>query len=248
MSPSRVSFFLTCSADLLYPSAARACIRVLEALGYAVDFPQRQTCCGQSFINTGKLEEAQKTARHFLDVFETAEMVVGPSSSCIDTVRNRYAGLFEGDPELQCRFAALSARSYEFCEFLYQVAGLKEWPRSSRAGRTTYHSSCRTLRGIGLRGVAETYLTQMLGHDFIPLPDSDVCCGFGGSFSVRLPELSGQLLADKLAAIQATGSRTVTALDLSCLTHLAGGAKKLGYVDLQFVHLAELLAATLEEG
>lgn len=247
MTTPRVAFFLTCTADLLYPSAARACIRVLESLGYAVDFPQRQTCCGQSLINTGNIEAAKGPARNFLNVFEGAEVVVGPSSSCIDTVRNRYASLFEEDPKLQRRFAALSAKTYEFCEFLYRVAGLKQLPRAAHAAKTTYHSSCRTLRGIGLRGVAESYLGQMLGENFIELTDSESCCGFGGSFSIKLPELSGQLLANKLATISATGAKTITALDLSCLTHLSAGAKKLGYPDLRFVHLAEIMATTLEE-
>jgi L-lactate dehydrogenase complex protein LldE len=244
--PRRVSLFLTCSADLLYPTAARACVRVLESLGLAVDFPEGQTCCGQPWINTGQVAEARRLALRFLEVFETAEAVVAPSSSCVDTVRNLYPELFSDSPDLARRAAAVSGRTYELCEFLHRVLGLEDLPKLRQPARTTYHSSCRTLRGIRLQGVAEAYLEKMLGDAFVPLPEADTCCGFGGSFSVKLPEISGRLLADKLRNIAATGASTVTALDLSCLTHLSTGAKRQG-LPLRFVHLAEIMAEALCE-
>lgn len=241
----KISLFLTCTADLLYPASARACVKVLESFGAEVVFPRLQTCCGQPWLNTGSPEGAKRLALHFLDVFEEAETVVAISSSCADTVRNRYADLFPDSPALRDRFKALGLRTYEFCQFLHLVLGVKQIPSHPRPCRTTYHSSCRTLRGIGLRGVAEEYLKQMLGGDFVPLPQNETCCGFGGSFSVKLPEVSGRLLEDKLKNISSTGASRVASLDLSCLTHLSSGARRLGLEKIRFQHLAELMAESL---
>lgn len=238
----RVSLFLTCTADVLYPASARACVRVLEALGVHVDFPEMQTCCGQPWLNTGHPEAARRLALHFLDVFGDADSVVALSSSCVDMVRNRCGELFAEAPALRHRFHLLGERTYEFCEYLHRFLDLRTIPTHPRSCRTTYHSSCRTLRGIGLHGVAEGYLVQMFGDNFVPLPRSEICCGFGGSFSVKLPEISGRLLADKLENVAATGARQVASLDLSCLTHLAGGARRLGLGSMRFAHLGEFMA------
>lgn len=242
----KISLLLTCTADLLYPASARACVSVLEAVGVKVDFPQLQTCCGQPWMNTGNLEGARKLALHFLEVFERADAVVSLSSSCTDAVRNHYAELFPHSPALRERLQGLGQRTYEFCEYLHDVVGLKTVPAHPRPAQTTYHSSCRTLRGVGLRGVAEGYLEQMFGDDFVPLPESEICCGFGGSFSVKLPEISGRLLADKLHNIVKTGASQVASLDLSCLTHLAAGAERLGLGKIRFLHLGELMAQAMQ--
>ena len=238
---ARVSLFLTCAADLLYPSAARACVQVLEGLGVAVDFPQEQTCCGQPWLNTGHGNEARRLAGRLLNCFENAPAVVAPSASCVDTIRNGLPQFFAHEPALAARLAALGERTYEFCEFLHRVLRVERLPRLREQPRTTYHSSCRTLRGLRLQGVAETYLTEVLGDAFVPLPEADSCCGFGGSFSVKLPEISGRLLSDKLRNIASTGAAVVASLDLSCLTHLSGGARRQG-LPLRFVHVARILA------
>ncbi|MDR3568088.1 MAG: (Fe-S)-binding protein [Syntrophobacteraceae bacterium] len=242
----KISLLLTCTADLLYPASARASVEVLEKLGVEVKFPRLQTCCGQPWLNTGNLEGARRLALHTLEVFEDAQTVVAISSSCADTVRNHYAELFPDSPALRDRFEALGQRTYEFCQFLHLVVGIKKMPRHPDPARTTYHSSCRTLRGIGLRGVAEEYLAQMFVEDFVPLPEQETCCGFGGSFSVKLPEVSGRLLADKLKNITTTGATRVASLDLSCLTHLSTGARRLGLAGIRFLHLAELMAGALK--
>ncbi len=242
--PTNVSLFLTCSAEALYPAAGRAVVTVLEAAGFRVDFPQEQTCCGQKWVNCNEISEAKRVALHFLKVFESSAVIVAPTSSCVDTVRNNYPQLFADDPQLHGRFVALGEKTYEFCEFLNK-AGVRELPRHPQAIRVTYHSSCRTLRGIGLRGVAENYLAQLFGDNYIELPEKDTCCGFGGTFSVKLPEISGQLLEDKLNNIFSTEAEILTSLDLSCLTHISGGAKKRGRT-LRFAHLAELIAEALE--
>lgn len=242
----KASLLLTCTAEALYPSAGRAAVRTLEALGVTVEFPEDQTCCGQPWLNTGHPEEARRLARHFLHVFGEAEAVVIPSASCADTVRNQYPRLFAESPDLRERFESLAARTWEFCEYLHRSLGVRDLPPHPRPAPTTYHSSCRTLRGVGLRGVAEGYLGQLLGDRFTALADGESCCGFGGSFSVKLPEISGELLAEKLRNVLATGAEVVTALDLSCLTHLSSGARRLGHHRLRFRHLAELMAEALE--
>ena len=241
--PTNVALFLTCAAEALYPATGRAVIMVLEAAGFSVDFPREQTCCGQKWINCNEIAEAKRVALHFLKVFEHSAAIVAPSASCVDTVRNYYPQLFADDPQLHARFVALAGKTFEFCEFL-DKAGVRELPRHPQAVRATYHASCRTLRGIGLRGIAESYLSQMFGDHYNELPEKETCCGFGGTFSVKLPEISGQLLEDKLNNINATGAEIVASLDLSCLTHLSGGAKKRG-IPLRFVHLAELIAEAL---
>ena len=242
--PTNPSLFLTCSVDMLYPAVGRAVVMVLEAAGFTVNFPREQTCCGQKWINCNEIAEAKQVALHFLKVFENSEAVVAPSASCVDTVRNNYPLLFAEEPRLHARFVALAGKTFEFCEFL-DKAGVRELPRHPHPVCVTYHSSCRSLRGIGLRGVAEGYLRQMFGDNFIELPEKETCCGFGGTFSFKFPEISGQLLEDKLGNIDSTRAEIVTSLDLSCLIHLAGGAGKRG-VFLRFAHLAELIAETLE--
>jgi L-lactate dehydrogenase complex protein LldE len=245
---SRASLFITCTADALYPATARAAVGALEALGVTVDFPDLQACCGQPWLNTGHPDGARRLVRRFLEVFEEADAVVALSSSCVDAVRNHYADLFPESADLRARLEALGRRTYEFCEYLESVLSVRRLPLHPRPCPTTYHSSCRTLRGIGLRGVAETYLAQMLGESYVSLPENEVCCGFGGSFSVKLPEISGHLMGDKLRNIAATGASQVVSLDLSCLTHLAGGARHRGLSGLRFLHLAELMAEALDGG
>jgi L-lactate dehydrogenase complex protein LldE len=245
-TPRKASLFLTCSADALYPSVGRATVRLLESYGVHVAFPEEQTCCGQPWLNTGDVGSARTRALAFLKVFERAEAIVAPSSSCVDTIRNRYVPLFPDEPRLQDRFRALAAKTYELCEYLHNVLEIPALPPHPQPMRTTYHSSCRTLRGIGLTGVAENYLRQMFGENFIPLPDAVTCCGFGGSFSVKFPEVSGRMMADKLGNIALTGASTVAALDMSCLTHLAAGAKRQNIGPLRFVHLAELMLEARE--
>lgn len=248
MPSIRTALFLTCSADLLYPSAGRAAVRVLENLGAEVFFPAAQTCCGQAWFNTGRWKEGERLAHHFLREFERFDAVVGLSASCVDTVRHRYPVLFRDRPRLAERFEALGCKTFEFCEFLHRKMDLETAPPLPHPRLVTYHSSCRTLRGIELRGVAETYLRQMAGEAFVPLREGETCCGFGGSFSVKLPEVSGRLLEEKLRDVEATGAELVTSLDLSCLTHLSGGAARLGLGGLRFAHLVEVLAEAFGEG
>lgn len=246
--PGRVSLFITCSSDLLYPSAAKAAVLVLEKVGYTVDFPEDQTCCGQPFLNSGDLSGARSQALHFAETFRDTEVVVTCSASCADTVRNRYPTLFpEGSGE-SALVRGVAARTFEFAEFISRAKAFPTLPAHPAPVRTTYHSSCRTLRGLGLSGAVEGYLEQMLGDLFVPLPEAETCCGFGGSFSVKLPEISAHMMKAKLAAIESTGAARVVSLDLGCLTHLSCGAAKGGPDGVEFLHLSEVIAEALGLG
>ena len=245
MAP-RVSLFLTCSGDLLYPDAGRSVVEVLDHLGVEVDFPESQVCCGQPWLNSGHEDGARIMAEKFIETFSHSTAIVSVSASCVDTIRNRLPGLFpENSPE--CRaMAEVAGKTYEFAEYLHKVLKYSDPPRHRNPEPTTYHSSCRTLRGVGLTGVAEGYLTSMLGDAFRPLPSAEVCCGFGGSFSVKLPEISGKMMGDKLKNIASTGCSRVVSLDLGCLTHLKGGAARMAMDGVRFTHFAEVLNEALK--
>lgn len=242
----KVSIFITCSADLLYPNVPIAAVSVLEALGVEVDFNSDQTCCGQPFLNSGDIAGARAQALHFARTFNKAQAVVSCSASCVDTVRNRYPALFPEESAEAGLIRQIVPRVFEFTEYVNGVLGLKDIPALAEQAKTTYHSSCRTLRGIGLKGVVEEYLSQMIGQSFVPLPEAETCCGFGGSFSVKLPEISAAMMRAKLAAIRSTGARRVVTLDLGCATHLSCGAEAGGQDGLEFIHLAEMLADALK--
>jgi len=244
----KVRLFATCSAELLYPAAPEAAVEVLESLGVEVLFPTGQVCCGQPWLNMGHPGGAKELAGTFAEVFEGPEPIVAVSASCVDTIRNRLPGLYpEGSPE-QESLRLLASRTFEFVEFLHGVLKFTDPPAHPEPPVVTYHSSCRTLRGLELVGVVEEYCARLFGEAFRPLPDAEVCCGFGGSFSVKLPEISTKLMDDKLDAILSTGASQVVSLDLGCLTHLKGGADRRGLGKIRFRHFSELLAEALRGG
>lgn len=244
----QAALFITCSADLLYPEAARAAVNVLERLGVEVTFPEDQVCCGQPWLNIGDTDGATAMARRYLETFRDQKAVVAISASCVDTIRNRMPGLFAPGSEEERAIRGLSLRTWEFSEYLTKVLAFNSPPPLKTPRATTYHVSCRSLRGLGIRESVENLLGAMLGENYKPLPDAEVCCGFGGSFSVKLPEISARMMKDKLGAIKSVGAENVVSLDLACLTHLKSGAKKSGLAGLQFIHLAQLLEEALAGG
>ncbi len=240
----RVSLFITCFNDTLFPQTGQAVVRVLERLGHAVEFPPGQTCCGQMHSNSGYRAEATSLARRFVDDFADAEAVVIPSTSCTTMVRQQYATLAEhaGDTALARAVAALAPRVFEFSEFLTRKLGVTEvgayYPH-----RVTYHASCNSLRGLHLGDGPERLLRGVRGIDLVALPDSAECCGFGGTFSLKNSETSTAMLADKMRAVLDTGAEICTAGDNSCLMHIGGGLSRI-QTGVRVVHLAEILAAT----
>jgi L-lactate dehydrogenase complex protein LldE len=243
----RASLFITCFNDALFPGTGQAVVKVLERLGCEVDFPFAQTCCGQMHLNSGYPDEALGLARKFVKVFAKAEHVVIPSTSCASMVRLQYARIAEtaGDPALQRDVEALSARVFEFSEFLTDVLKVEDvgayYPH-----RVTYHSSCNSLRTLKLGDRPKRLLAKVRGLELVELPAAEECCGFGGTFAVKNAETSTAMLTDKMRHVLETGAEVCTAGDNSCLMHIGGGLSR-QRAGVRAVHLAEILAST-EDG
>jgi L-lactate dehydrogenase complex protein LldE len=242
----RIAIFTTCLGDALFPRSAQATVVLLERLGHEVTFPEGQTCCGQMHVNTGYRREALPLVRHHVDVFEqalrSADAVVAPSGSCVGSVRHQHATVARdaGDPQLAARAEAVAALTYELSELLVDVLGLDDvgavYPH-----RVTYHPTCHSLRMLHVGDKPLRLLRHVRGIDLVELPAADQCCGFGGTFALKNPDTSTAMLADKLAAVRATGAEVVTAGDSSCLMHIGGGLSRAGS-GVRTVHLAEILA------
>ena len=225
--PIRASLFVTCIIDQLYPEVGVSVVRVLRRSGVEVDFPVNQTCCGQPLYNSGFTQEAKKLAERTLDAMENCEYVVVPSGSCGAMLRVFYLDLFAGDAAQSARAEVLSKRVYEVTEFLSDVVGVPapETTESERAGTVTYHPSCHLLREMEVRD-APTKLLDAAGVSRVPLPNAEQCCGFGGTFAVKYPHISQEMLRDKIDAIIASGADMVTACDMGCLMHIGGGLSR----------------------
>lgn len=239
-----VSLFVTCLTESFYPRAGVAVVKVLERLGHRVDFPQQQTCCGQPQWNNGFVDEARVLARRMVRAFADSECVVAPSGSCVAMVRHYYPELLGDDPEDGARCRRLVERTYEFSEFLVKVLRVDLATLGARAvGRMTYHYSCH-LRGLGVTDQTQQLLRQIEGIEFVPLERSEECCGFGGTFAVKYPQVSEAMLADKLACIRETGADVVVVNDAGCMMNIAGGAHRAG-MGVEFKHIAEVVAEGL---
>ena len=242
----RASLFITCYNDTLFPETGRAVVRLLERLGVELDFRPEQTCCGQMHANTGFRAEALSQAKRFVRLYQNAEAVVIPSSSCVAMIRDQYSGLFEelGNEALRRDFAALLPRVFELSEFLIDKVGAEDvgayFPH-----RVTYHASCHGLRGLHVGDKPFRLLNKVRGLELVPLANLDRCCGFGGTFSIKNSEVSSAMLATKLQDVVSTRAEYCTALDNSCLMHL-GGALHRQYASMQTIHIACILASTEE--
>ena len=236
--PVRAALMITCLGDMLYPDVGVAIVRLLRSLGVTVDFPRGQTCCGLPLFNSGYHAEAAQVARRLVDLFRDAPYVVVPSGSCAWMVKHELPGLMKGTP-LAAKAQGLANRTYELSQFLVRVLGRTKF-RTRMRGRVTYHDSCHLLRGLHEATTPRQILAELDGVDLVPLPGHDECCGFGGSFSVRLPEVSSAILDKKLANVEATGASCVVACDAGCLMQMAGGLSRRNSA-VRAVHLAELL-------
>jgi L-lactate dehydrogenase complex protein LldE len=235
-----VQLFVTCIIDALYPEIGESVVRILEKVGAVVDFPAGQTCCGQPAFNAGERAEARKMAEHTIRVFEPAPgAVVVPSGSCAAMIRHSYAELFDGDLEWLPRAKALAARTYEFSEFLVDVAGATDLG-ARFPGLLTYHSSCHLLRELGVNRQPRLLLENVHEAEFVELPSSDECCGFGGVFSIEHPQISAAMLERKISSLESSRAPVFVSCDAGCLTHINGGLKRLGRTE-RGLHLAEVL-------
>jgi L-lactate dehydrogenase complex protein LldE len=240
MAGPGAAILITCLVDLFYPEVGVAMVRLLRRHGVQVSVPDGQTCCGLPLFNSGYHAEAARVARRTLPLFAGAESVVVPSGSCAWMVKAEYPHLFPGEPALAAAAEQLAARTWELSQFLVHVLGVRETGARPDARRVTYHDSCHLLRGLG-EAAAPRALLASAGPELVELPGADECCGFGGSFAVRLPDVSGAILGRKLESIRATGADTVVACDAGCLLQIAGGVARAGH-PVRVRHLAELLA------
>lgn len=239
----RVALFVTCLADLFRPSVAFNSIRLLEQAGCTVTVPTRQTCCGQPAYNTGDYEATIPVAKGVIETFESADYVVVPSGSCASMISHHFPRLLED--EWRQRAINLAAKTYELTTFLTEVAVIKAGSRAAAdMPSVTYHDSCAGLRELGIKEQPRKLLRELRGVEISELDQTEVCCGFGGTFCAKMPELSTKMTDDKLDSAMATNASILAGGDLGCLMNIAGRAKRLGK-QIEVRHIAELLAGDL---
>ncbi len=243
----RASLFVTCIVDQLYPEVGVSVVRTLRRYGVAVDFPAGQTCCGQPLYNSGFTQEAKTLALRTLDALADADCVVVPSGSCGAMLRVFYLDLFADDPALLARAQSLSRRVYEFTEFLTEAAGAYQSdpeeqpsPQAIPPQTVAYHPSCHLLREMGVQDGPRRLLARAPNVQLADLPDAEQCCGFGGSFAVKYPHISEEMLADKVQSILDSGADTITACDMGCLMHIGGAVSRLR-LPVAVKHVAQIL-------
>lgn len=238
----RVALFATCINDVMFPETPKAVVRLLERLGCEVDFPSAQTCCGQMFTNTGYFDEAMPSIRTYLDAFEPYDYIVAPSGSCVGSIRDQHPMLAQrsGDADLAARVAATSAKTYDLTELIVDVLGVTDvgayFPH-----RVTYHPTCHSLRVTKVGDRPYELLRHVKGIDLVALPDAERCCGFGGTFSMKNPDVSTAMAADKARHVSDTDAEYVVMGDNSCLMNVQGVLSR-ERSQVRGIHLAELLA------
>jgi len=239
----RVSLFISCLVDQMLPQAGVAVVEVLTRLGVELRFDAEQTCCGQPAFNTGYRREAREVAARTLEILErelgAADYVVSPSGSCVAMVRKHYPVLFADDHDLRARAERVGVRVMEFTEFLVNVLQVED-AGASFAGRVTYHDSCHLLRELGVSAGPRKLLAKVRGAEFVEMERPDVCCGFGGTFAVKFPELSAAMAEEKVACIERSGADVVVACDAGCVLQIAGLLGRRGAA-VECLHVAQLL-------
>jgi L-lactate dehydrogenase complex protein LldE len=236
----RASIFVTCIVDQLFPKVGMAMVDVLERIGYEVDFPEEQTCCGQPAFNSGYRHEAREVACHFLKVFRDAEYIVVPSGSCAGMIAHQYFELFKDDPERLEAARAMAPRIWELSKFLLEVAGVEDV--GARLDKVvTFHDSCHGLRELGIKQGPRRLLSRVRGLTLKEMDAAEECCGFGGTFSVKFPDISGGMARTKIDSIMRTGADVVVGIDASCLLQIQGALSRAG-LPVGTMHLAEVLA------
>jgi L-lactate dehydrogenase complex protein LldE len=242
---SRVALFVTCLVDLYRPNVGFSAIRLLEGAGCTVEVPRTQTCCGQPAYNTGDRATARDLARAVVDAFLPYDFTVAPSGSCAGMIAHHFPGLFADDPEYRAKAEALAAKTHELVAFLTDVMGV-ERVAARYDGVVTYHDSCSGLREMGVKAQPRALLATVQGLTLRELKDAEVCCGFGGTFCVKYPDISTRMVADKAREVAATGADTLLAGDMGCLLNMAGRLRREG-LPVKVRHVAEVLAGRTGE-
>jgi L-lactate dehydrogenase complex protein LldE len=239
-----VGLFVTCLVDLFRPSVGFAAIKLLEDAGTDVEVPERQTCCGQPAYNSGDRADAKAIARDVIETFERFDYVVAPSGSCAGMLRVHYPNLLADDPAFAERARALAAKSYELTSFLVEMLGVDKVV-ARFDGSVTYHDSCSSLRELKVRDAPRRLLASVDGLELSEMEETEVCCGFGGTFSVKYPEISSAIDEAKVRNVVKSGAQCLLAGDLGCLLHIAGKLSRDGSA-VECRHVAEVLAGMTE--
>ncbi len=234
----KVSLFITCISDAMFPKVGEAMARLLARQGIELHFPQVQTCCGQPAFNSGYWKEARETAKTIIEAFEDSDFVIAPSGSCTGMIHH-YPKLFENDPVLLEKSKKLQEKSYEFTQFLVQVLGVSDMG-ASFPHKVTYHPSCHGTRLLGIKEEPQILMRHVEGLELVPLPYAEDCCGFGGTFAVKMADISGAMVTEKADHVLESEAEVLVGLDMACLMNIAGN---LHYRNkpVRVMHLAELL-------
>ena len=237
--------FVTCLIDGFFPQVGEAVVDVLERAGVTVEFPADQTCCGQPPFNAGFPDEARRIVHHLLDTLDATEgAIVVPSGSCADMIINHAPDLVAEDPNRAAQAQRVAERTRELTTYLVDDIGVQDLDARLEAA-AAYHPSCHGMRNLGIRHQPEGLLDQVAGLERCDVADAEECCGFGGLFSVEMPEVSAAMMSRKLDALAGSGAELVVGIDVGCLMHLEGGERRRGG-SLRFRHIAEVLAGTGE--
>ncbi|MFZ5944924.1 MAG: (Fe-S)-binding protein [Bacillota bacterium] len=236
----KVSLFITCICDNFYPGVGEAMVQVLRRQGVEVDFPYEQTCCGQPAFNTGYWDDAREVAKTVIDSFKTSKYVVAPSGSCVAMIREYYPLLFEKDSVYAKAAKDLTKKIYDFSEFLSEVVKVNQI-KCVFPHKVTFHPSCHGSRLLGLTPIVNKILAMVEGIEVVELPHSGQCCGFGGTFSVKMPEISKAMVDEKVDQILKTGAEYVVGIDMGCLMNIGGRLQKEG-LEVKTIHIAQLLS------
>lgn len=238
MSRVKVSLFITCLSDAIYPKVGEAMARLLARYGVQLDFPKIQTCCGQPSYNSGYWEETRAAAKTILKAFNDSDFVVSPSGSCTYMLHH-YPELFKDEPEWLDSARRLEQKTYEFTQFMVQVLGVTD-VGASFPHTVTYHPSCHGTRLLGVKEEPMKLLGSVKGLQLVPLPFAEDCCGFGGTFAVKMPDISGAMVTEKVDHIRETEAEVLVGLDMACLMNIAGNLRY-RKEPVRVMHLAELL-------
>lgn len=236
----RVGLFVTCLVDLFRPNVGFATLKLLEQAGCQVEVPIAQTCCGQPAYNSGDLANSRAIAKQVIDNFQEFDYIVAPSGSCAGMLKQHYPQLFQDDSQWQAKAQAFAERCYELISFLTDVCGINQIDAHFEQ-TITYHDACAGLRELGIQTQPRQLLKRVQGLKLIEMEETEVCCGFGGTFCVKYPDISARMVSDKVANLQATEARVLLAGDMGCLLNMAGRLKRLNS-PIKVYHIAEVLA------
>jgi L-lactate dehydrogenase complex protein LldE len=240
MVKDRVTLFIPCLVDSLLPEVGEAVVKVLRKIGVSIEYPSNQTCCGQPAYNSGYQKQARVAAKRFIKIFENSSIIVSPSGSCVQMIRNHYLELFKNDSKWYEKAYNVNKKLFEFTEYLVDILGLEDVGATFQR-RITYHDSCSLLRGLGIKEQPRKLIRMVKGATFSEMKGSDRCCGFGGSFSFKYPEISAAILEEKVRNIVDSGADAVIGCDVGCLINIQGMLNRKA-IPIKALHIAQLLA------